>query len=65
MIIREWFQVLFRSHMVTMIVYASIVSVMMAFLRYDEKKEILKYGLRLFLYMVGSVVVVSWVMYFL
>lgn len=63
--ILEWFRTVFRSHMITMIVFASIISVMMAFLRYDEKKEIMKYGIRLFLYMVGSVVVISWVMFFL
>lgn len=48
-----------------MLVYAIIVSTLIAFIRFDEKKEILKYGLKLFIYMVGGVIIVSWLMYFL
>jgi hypothetical protein len=46
-----------------MFVFAAIVSTLIAFIRYDEKKEIFKYGLKLFLYMTGGVIVVSWLMY--
>ena len=48
-----------------MLIFAVIVSTLLAFIKYDEKKDILKYGLKLFLYMVGGVIVVSWIMYFL
>ncbi len=56
---------LFKSHGYTMIICAAIVSTIIAFIRYDEKKDIRKYGLRLFIYMVGGVIVVSWLMYLL
>jgi hypothetical protein len=56
---------IFRSHFFTMLIYTVIVSTLIAFIRFDEKKEILKYGLKLFLYMAGGVIIVSWLMYFL
>ena len=56
---------IFKSHFISMLVYAIIVSTLIAFIRFDEKKEILKYGLKLFLYMSGGVIIVSWLMYFL
>ena len=56
---------IFRSHFFTMLIYTVIVSTLIAFTRFDEKKEILKYGLKLFLYMAGGVIIVSWLMYFL
>ena len=48
-----------------MLVYALIVSTMIAFLRYDDKKEIKRYGIKLFLYMTGGVIIFSWIMHFL
>ena len=56
---------IFRSHFFAMVIFAIIVSVLIAFIRYDEKKDILKYGLKLFLYMTGGVIIVSWLMFFL
>ncbi len=56
---------IFRSHFFAMVIFAVIVSVLIAFIRYDEKKDILKYGLKLFLYMTGGVIIVSWLMFFL
>ncbi len=56
---------IFRSHFYAMVIFAVIVSVLLAFIRYDEKKDIIKYGLKLFLYMAGGVIIVSWLMYFL
>jgi hypothetical protein len=41
------------------------VSTLIAFIRFDEKKDILRYGLKLLIYMVGGVIIVSWLMYFL
>lgn len=54
---------LFRSHFISMFVFVTIVSTLIAFIRYDEKKEIFKYGLKLFLYMNGGVIIVSWLMH--
>jgi hypothetical protein len=48
-----------------MIIFSLIVSVLMAFIRYDDKKVILRYALKLFLYMTGGVILFSWVMYLL
>ncbi|MGE5340078.1 MAG: hypothetical protein ACM3SY_01235 [Candidatus Omnitrophota bacterium] len=47
-----------------MFIFSVIVSTMLAFIKYDEKKDIFKYGLKLLIYMVGGVIVVSWIMYF-
>jgi len=48
-----------------MIIFSVIISTMLAFIKYDEKKDILRYGLKLFIYMVGGVIIFSWVMFFL
>ena len=56
---------IFRSHFLSMFVFAVIVSVLMAFIKYDDRKSIMKYALKLFLYMTGGVVIFSWLMYFL
>jgi hypothetical protein len=54
---------LFKSHFFAMLVYALIVSVMIAFIKYDDLRDIRKYGLKIFIYMVAGVIVFSWVMY--
>lgn len=56
---------IFKSHFISMFIYALIVSTLIAFIRFDEKKDILKYGLKLFLFMTGGVIVISWLMYLL
>jgi hypothetical protein len=56
---------IFKSHLITMLIFAIIVSTMIAFIRYDSIKEIKRYGLKLFLYMTGGVIIFSWVMHFL
>lgn len=48
-----------------MIVFSFIVSTLMAFLKYDEKKDIIKYGIKLFIYMTCGVIVVSYIMRYL
>lgn len=48
-----------------MMVFSVIVSTLLAFLRFDEKKDILKYGLRLFIYMTCGVILVSYLMRYL
>ncbi len=54
---------LLASHVISMFIFAFIVSTVIAFVRFDEKKDILRYGLKLFLYMTGGVIIVSWLMY--
>lgn len=47
-----------------MLIFAVIVSTIIAFIRFDEKKDIIKYGLKLLAYMVGGVILFSWFMHF-
>lgn len=54
---------IFKSHFIAMLIFSLIVSTMLAFLKYDEKKQIIRYGVKLLLYMVGGVIAVSWFMY--
>jgi len=56
---------IFTSHFVSMLVFSIIVSILIAFVRYDAKKDIVKYTLKLFLYMCVGVIIFSWVMYVL
>ncbi len=56
---------IFESHFYAMMVYALIVSVILAFVRFDDKKEIYHYALKLFIFMTGGVIIASWIMYFL
>jgi hypothetical protein len=46
-----------------MVVFAAIVSIILAFIKHSEAKPIARYALKLFLYMVGGVVLVSWIMH--
>ena len=46
-----------------MLVFAAIVSIMLAFIKHDDFRHISRYALKLFLYMAGGVVVSSWIMY--
>jgi uncharacterized membrane protein len=54
---------MFKSHLVSMTVFALVVSVLLAFIRHDDKREIMRTALRLFIFMVGGVILFSWVMY--
>jgi len=54
---------IFRSHLVSMILYAAFVAVVLAFLRRDHPKSRLKYGLVMFAVMVGGAVLFGWLMY--
>ena len=56
---------IFRSHLISMLIYSIIVSTLIAFIRHDEKKKIIKEGLKLFLYMSGGVIVAAWIINFL
>jgi|GEM_PF-494980 len=56
---------IFGSHLIAMSIFSLIASILLAFIKFDEKKDIVKYAVKLFLYMVGSVIVVSWIMYWI
>ena len=46
-----------------MVVFAAIVSILLAFIKYNDSRHILRYALKLFLYMAGGVILVSWLMF--
>lgn len=48
-----------------MVIFSIIISTMLAFIKYDEKKDILKYGLKIFIYMTCGVIISGWVMFLL
>jgi len=54
---------IFRSHVFAMVLYAAFVSIVLSFLRRDEPKSRLKYGLVMFAIMVGGAVIFGWLMY--
>ena len=54
---------IFRSHLLSMIVYAFFVSVVLALIRRDNRKSRIKYGLSLFLIMVAGALAFGWLMY--
>jgi hypothetical protein len=55
---------IFKSHFFSMIIYAFFVSVVLALLRRDDRKTQLKYGISLFLVMVGGALAFGWFIYF-
>jgi uncharacterized membrane protein len=54
---------IFKSHLVSMIVYAFFVAVVLALLRRGEKRARIRYALFLFLIMVGGAILFGWLMY--
>jgi uncharacterized membrane protein len=54
---------MFRSHFLSMVVYAFFVAVVLALLRRDDKKARLRYGLSSFLIMIGGALLFGWLMY--
>ncbi len=54
---------IFRSHLLSMILYAGFVATVLSFLRRDDKKGRLKYGLVMFAIMAGGAVLFGWLMY--
>lgn len=55
---------MFRSHIVSMVLFALIVSILLSLIKTSEKKAFFKYALKLFLYMVFGVILFSWFMRF-
>jgi hypothetical protein len=54
---------IFKSHLFSMILYAFFVTVVLALLRRNDKRSRIKYGLFLFLIMLGGALVFGWLMY--
>jgi len=54
---------IFRSHVLSMVLYAFFVAVVLALLRRQEKRARLRYGLFLFLIMSGGAILFGWLMY--
>ena len=54
---------IFKSHLVSMIIYAFFVCVVLALIRKGEIREQIKYGLILFLVMVLGAILFGWFMY--
>jgi hypothetical protein len=56
---------MFKSHLISLVLFSGIVSVLMAFIKFDENKAIRRYAVKYFIYMVGGVILGSWIMRFL
>jgi len=55
--------VIFKSHILSMLIFAAIVSILLAFIKHNDYRQITRYALKLFLYMAGGVILVSWLMF--
>ena len=56
---------MFKSHLISLILFSGIVSVLMAFIKFDDKQAIIRYAVKYFVYMIGGVILFSWIMRFL
>ena len=55
---------MFKSHLLSLVLFALIVSVLLSLIKTEDKKAFLRYTLKLFLYMVFGVILFSWFMRF-
>jgi len=55
--------VIFESHLFSMVVYAALVSLVMALIRRTERKDRVRYGLTLFVIMTVGAVAFGWFMF--
>jgi len=46
-----------------MIIMAAIISCLLALIKYNDARSVTRYTLKLFAYLVGSVIVFSWIMH--
>ncbi|MCX7975185.1 MAG: hypothetical protein N3B16_11930 [Candidatus Aminicenantes bacterium] len=53
----------FESHLLSMIVYAFLVSIVLGLLRRNDLKSRLRYMISLFLIMVGGAILFGWFMF--
>ncbi len=54
---------IFESHLFSMVVYAALVSLVMALIRRTERKDRVRYGLTLFVIMTVGAVAFGWFMF--
>lgn len=54
---------IFRSHLVSMVIYAALVSLVLAVIRREDARGRVRYGVTLFLIMVVGAVAFGWFMY--
>jgi len=54
---------IFKSHIISMILYSAFVCIVLALIRRQERKEQIKYGIFLFLIMVMGALLFGWFMY--
>lgn len=54
---------IFKSHLISMIIYAFFVCMVLALIRKKEIRDQIKYGLILFLVMVLGAIMFGWFMY--
>ncbi len=54
---------IWKSHLLSMIVYAAFVCIVLSLIRREERKAQIKYGLFLFLIMVLGALIFGWFMY--
>jgi len=52
-----------KSHLISMIIYAVLVSIVLALIRKDNKKQQIKYFISLFLIMTAGAILFGWFMY--
>jgi hypothetical protein len=52
-----------KSHLISMIIYAALVSIVLALIRKDNKKQQIKYFISLFLIMTAGAILFGWFMY--
>ncbi|HEX9902131.1 MAG TPA: hypothetical protein VGB72_04635 [Acidobacteriota bacterium] len=52
-----------HSHLLSMVLYALLVSIVLALIRRDTKKTQVRYGVTLFLIMVVGAIAFGWFMY--
>jgi hypothetical protein len=55
----------FESHLISMVVFAGIVSLMLACLKEETKRGIVRYALKNFIYMTGGIILAGWFIHFL
>ena len=56
---------IFKSHLISMLIFAVVVAVVLAFIKHDDGRSIFRYALKIFLYLAGGVILFSWLMYFI
>jgi len=54
---------IFKSHLLSMVIYAAFVCTVLALIRRNDKKAQIRYGLSLFLIMVVGALIFGWFMY--